>query len=873
MLIKNIAITFIVIAGIVNFSALAYTPTPAQIKQFQSLPKAQQEQLARQYGVDVRTLLSGDVQSTEPPIQQITPERVTETQISVAQIPDTNTSEDKLKSFGYDVFSGSPMEFTVIDNMPVPLDYIMAPGDEVTIRLYGKTSQELNLTIDREGFIYFPTLGPLSVAGQTFSQLREYVSNLVKQKVMGVEVVVSMGAMRTMQVFVVGEVTQPGAYNVNGLTSLTQALIASGGVKETGSLRKIQLKRKGKTVATLDLYDLLLNGDTSNDMRLLAGDTLFVPTKLSNVMLKGEINRPAIYELKGKTTLGQLLSIAGGATPRAYLSKVSIKRTSTNGMEQITADLATAVGRKLIVKDGDEVTISASSNALKNAIAIRGEVVRQGAVRFFSGMKISDVISSAESDLKQNADLDYALVVREINADREISVLQFDLGNVLNDPRSIDNIELHERDQLFVFDNGLALDYWFGSNQNKKVISNEKLANKSSEFIDASTGGIVNVDSLSELNVQNKDTVTRADNIKQTSRELLLNPIIERLKAQSALHHSASIIEVTGAVKFPGTYPLPEGKSLDQVIKAAGGLSDDAYLTEAEITRKERTVESYQVSHFPFALKEALDGSMSVTLQPLDHLVIKTQPDWQQDMIIELQGEVKFPGRYTFQRGDRLQDVVARAGGFTQFAYSKGAVFSRVRLKRQEQERLELLNLQLKQEIGGLALRRQNSSTSYASSPTDALAIADELAKTEAVGRLIINLEKAMTGDEAANVMLEKGDKLFIPATNPTIAVMGEVQFASNHTFRPGETVEAYISSAGGTKKQADTDRIYIVRADGSVVLPNNSFWFSRKDKPLAPGDTIIVPIDTDYLDGLSTLTSATQVLYQIGVAWSAVKD
>ncbi|MDV7105990.1 SLBB domain-containing protein [Vibrio sp. TH_r3] len=867
MPIKNTIITLVV--SVVSFSVLAFTPTAAQIKQFQNLPKAQQQQLARQYGVDVSTLTGSNTQPSVPIVQPSTPERIT-----VPAAPANQSSKPAgLQPFGYNVFAGNSMGSSVIDNMPVPLDYILAPGDEIIVRLYGKTSQELNLIIDREGYVHFPSFGPLSISGQTFAQAQAYISDLIKQKVIGVNVVVSMGAMRTMQVFLVGEVGQPGAYNVNGLTSLTQALIASGGINKSGSLRNIQLKRQGKTIATLDLYDLLLRGDASNDVRLLAGDTLFVPSKMSNVSFSGQVKRPAIYELKGKTTLAQLLSIAGGATPRAYLSKVNIKRYSNNGTEQITVDLATSTGRNLVVQDGDEVIIPAATNALKNAIAVRGEVVRQGAIRFVSGMKISDVITSAENDLKQNADLDYALVVREINANREIVVLQFDLGNALADKNSLDNLALQERDQIFVFDNGLSLDYWYGSNQNRKATSNDRIVDKEREIIDASTSAIVSVDSMNELNVQDKDSTTRADNIKQTSRELLLNPIIERLKAQAALHHSANIIEVTGAVKFPGTYPLAQGRSLQQVIKAAGGLNDNAYLTEAEITRKTKTAESYQVSHSSFALNAALNGQVAVTLKPLDHLVIKKQPDWQQEMVIELQGEVKFPGSYTFQRGDTLQDVVNRAGGFTRFAYVKGAIFSRVSLRRQEQERLKMLNAQLKQEIASLALRRQSASATYPTSPPEAMAVAEELENTQAVGRLIVDLESAMQGDPSANLMLEKGDKLYIPAINPTVAVMGEVQYTANHTYNPGKTVEDYLLSSGGTKKQADTDRIYIVRADGSVMVPNNSFWFSRKQKPLEPGDTIIVPIDTDYLDGLSTLTSATQVLYQIGVAWSAIKD
>jgi hypothetical protein len=195
---------------------------------------------------------------------------------------------------------------------------------------------------------------------------------------------------------------------------------------------------------------------------------------------------------------------------------------------------------------------------------------------------------------------------------------------------------------------------------------------------------------------------------------------------------------------------------------------------------------------------------------------------------------------------------------------------SRERLKRQEAERLKYLNAQLKQEISSMSLRRQGSSVS---DPAQAIAIVDQLDKAEPVGRLVVDLNKAMTGDKLANLLLEKGDKLFVPALNPVVSITGEVQYASHHTFNPNSTVEDYIASAGGTKRQADIDRVYIVKANGSVELPNNSFWFSRNYQPLEPGDTIIVPINTDYLDGLSTLSTATQILYQLGVAWSAVKD
>lgn len=856
-----------------SVNAIANTPTPAQMAQFKSLPKAQQEQLARQYGIDLNAL-----QQTGQPSQDISSNN---TQVPERTLPIKNSEngvasyeeQGGLKHFGYDVLLGEPQGFTPTDTLPVPLDYVMESGDEIKVQLYGKTNQEYRLKVDREGKVYFPEFGPLAVAGQTFSQVRAQITQLVEQKVLGVDVAVTMGSMRTMQVYIVGETNQPGAYNVNGLTTITQALVASGGVKESGSLRQIQLKRKGETVATLDLYDLLISGNTSSDVRLLAGDTLFISAKSSSIEIDGEVLRPAIYELGGATTLSDVITLAGGVLPQGYLSKINIRRQTSKGQEQFTLDLTKVSGRNFPIISGDKIEIAPSSSNLKGAVAVRGEVIRQGALSYQKGMRVSDVISSADDDLKLNADLIYALIVREVNANRDIEVIQFNLGQVLKNHRSTENIKLKERDQIFVFDNGLELDYWYGEQKNQKVEGKEKLTEKHQELVDEETGAVVLNEQVNEIAVQNVDTVAKADNIKQSSREQLLNPIIERLKAQSSFKKPAKLVEVSGAVKFPGTYPLPAGETLQKIIEAAGGLSERAYLTQAEITRSQRVGESFESRHIPFSLRDALNGVSNLELQAQDHVVIKTQPNWQQDMIIELQGEVVFPGNYSFQRGETLSDVINRAGGLTEYAYAKGAVFSRVRLKRQEQERLRLLNMQLKQEIGNLSLRRQNSAATYTTPPAQAMEIAEELSKTEAVGRLVINLPDAMDEDPISDLMLEKGDKLYIPAKNPTISVMGEVQYSSNHTFRPDMTVEEYLESAGGTKKQADADRIYIVRADGSVMLPNNSFWFSRKDKPLAPGDTIIVPIDTDYLDGLSTLTSATQILYQIGVAWKAISD
>ena len=877
---------------LLSASVNAATPTQAQINQFQSLPKAQQEQLARQMGVDLSainslgaTSVSSDLET--PNIKK--PERATE--VSGKDTESTNDQKNKvvtseLPYFGYDVFSGSPLDFTPVEHLPVPHDYIIAPGDEVRIQLYGKSYSDLKLKIDREGKLNIPEYGPEYVAGQTFSELKNYVASLIQRKSIGVEAVISLSAMRTMQVFVTGDVKQPGAYNVNGLTTLSQALIAAGGIKLTGSLRNIKVKRLGKTVVTFDAYDLIVNGNSSRDIRLQAGDSILVPVKQADIVVKGEVLRPAHYELNSDSRLNSLINIAGGASPNAYLSKVSVKRRSAEGIEQLTLDMSSPHGKDFKLQAGDEVSLLPVGDKLENAIALRGELFRQGAYQFIEGLKISDVISRV--DLKENADLSYALLVREKPDSREISVWQFDLGEVLKSPSSIDNFSLQQGDQLFVFDNGLDVDYWYreqksaSSKRVKKL--NEDLSGRNSEndqkeesksvaTLDSATGALVEKEQQKKLDIADDDKFAVADDFRLSSRESLLKPIIERLKAQASLDEQAKIIEITGAVKYPGVYPLTENSSFEKLIAAAGGFAEQAFLYSAELSRSEKIKQDFVVQHYAFSPNEILSGQDKLDIQAQDHIVIKTQPNWQRGNSIELQGEVVFPGTYTFQRGETIQDLIERAGGLTQFAYAQGAVFSRESLRRQEEERLKLLNLQLKQEIGNLALRRQNSSATYTTSPAEAMTIADELASTEAIGRLVINLPKPLAGNSDADIIVEKGDKLYVPARQPIISVMGEVQFSSNHTFTPGMTIDDYISSAGGTKKQADTDRVYVVRADGSVMLPNNSFWFSRKSSPLEPGDTIIVPLDTDYLDGLSTLTSATQILYQIGVAWSAVKD
>ncbi len=386
--------------------ALAVTPTAEQIAQFKSLPQSQQQALAERLGFD----LKDDVINTNSSLESESisaPTRVTSTE-STPRIKESSGASP-LGWFGYDFFSGGTEGFSAIDNIPIPLDYVIGPGDEIQVMVFGKSEKSYRLKVDREGKITFPEFGPEYVAGKTFEEAREHIKELVERKVIGVETEVSLGSIRTMQVFVAGEVKKPGAYNVNGITTISQLLSASGGIKRTGSLRNIQLKRRGKVVGEFDAYDILLKGDVSRDVRLLAGDTLFVPVKSNDVVIIGDVVRPAHYEMSQSKSIKTLINYAGGTKANAFLSQVNVLRYSSTGKIQFTLDLSQPDSWKFSLQNGDQVMVPHMSERLNNAVALRGDVVRQGAYNFKPGMHISDLVSNERRDLKQTAELGYAL--------------------------------------------------------------------------------------------------------------------------------------------------------------------------------------------------------------------------------------------------------------------------------------------------------------------------------------------------------------------------------------------------------------------------------------------------------------------------------
>jgi protein involved in polysaccharide export with SLBB domain len=840
----------------------AQSITPAQIEQFKSLPKAQQEALARQYGVDLNQF----TQSQQPGISQ--PAQPVVRPLDESGAEKNRTSEEQsrkqdqkkrdqafaeknhgLKPFGYDLFAGSPTTFAPVTEVPVPAEYTLGPGDVLKVQLWGNQSLRLELTVSRDGTIEFPERGPVSVAGLTFQQAREQINRMVSEQYIGVKAAVSLGELRSIRIFVLGETRTPGSYSVSSLSTITNALYVSGGIKNTGSLRNVQHKRNGKLIGTLDLYDLLLRGNTSDDARLQPGDVIFIPPVGPRVGIEGEVYRPALYEIEKGTRLEDVVALAGGLTPQAYPQITRIERTNSDFLRIIAeADLTQASGKQAKVKSGDRISVASIADVTGQYIEVRGAATREGKYAWVPGMRVSSVIRNTDADLLKFADTNYAAIVRTNPDTQQISVLNLELRKATNNPGGKEDLQLHEEDQLLFF-----------TDAGKVPFELDKQEAEARTDPNAGNGN----------NTQKHELKTKA---VQFTRANLFQSVIKRLKAQAGPYAPQQTIRISGPVRYPGEYPLPATGLIQDAIFVAGGLTDSASIYSAELARRYTDDEGVEQTDIrEINLVKALKGESGIRLQSRDRLLIKATPSFGTTRTVTLKGEVRYPGEYTFREGENLHDVLIRAGGLTENAFPRGAVFTREKLRKLEAERLQDAEERLKSNLLGVQLKGDNFGGQSAKRVDEVKDLLDDVQGSRAVGRMVIDLPKVLADSDYQPIRLQDGDELTVPTIPQSVSVFGEVQFPTSHLYNEGLTVDDYLNRSGGPTRQADEDQIYVVKADGSVMLPEKSAWFGGRSQQLQPGDTIIVPIDVDRLNQLELWTNVSQIVYQMALGAAAV--
>jgi polysaccharide export outer membrane protein len=823
----------------------AQTVSPQMIQQLQSMPPAQQEAMAKQYGIDLdqvlgrrgakgantviaapgeqleqRTLGYTDLESQQN--YRLFQEKFAEFEKSLIE------EKGEVQRYGVSLFDKEVSTFAPTDDASVPDNYRLGAGDQLAIQLFGSESDQYDLQITRDGQVSFPKLGPITVAGLTYEDARELIQSRVKDQIIGAQATISIGRLRAINIFMAGEVAVPGAYSVSALTTITQALFQAGGIGDIGSLRNIQVKRNGLTVETFDVYQLLLKGDASGDVRLQSGDVVFVPPYAGIVDVEGAVKRPMIYEFIDGESIADAVSMAGGLNQDAYSAAIAVVSKaigkSLPGAKNIDLTQAERVSTGL--RDGDKIRVPQSTENLENAVTLKGAVVRPGVYGWVVGQRISDILSSIPSDLKPYADLGYALVVRQKNAQLDIEVIQTNLSSALNGEGSQDNILTRPRDQIIVFSQ-------------------------------ASVTDITTVDADAEAE------------ITSSQRLALLRPIIEKLKSQARSGEPVQTISISGAVKSPGDYPLSRDDTVATLIAAGGGLQDSVYLDSAELRRLYLGQSNEILSRYiDLNLTTELMSSSGTVLQSRDHLYVRALPDWNPTNAVTVEGEVLFPGSYRIRKNETLTDVIERAGGLTASAFYEGAVFTRESVAEQESLRSKEFAESIIRDFASSQLTKEDNTIGI----NEVKAIADILEKFEGAGRLLVDVGAAMSGDSVANITLEDGDALTIPPRVSTVTVVGEIRRPGTHSFQAGLDLEDYLGLSAGLTSRADDKELYIVRADGSVLRPTKSWsLFAGGNTSLNPGDTIVVPINAGYTDNLTLWREITQTIFNTTAGFASM--
>jgi protein involved in polysaccharide export with SLBB domain len=483
----------------------------------------------------------------------------------------------------------------------------------------------------------------------------------------------------------------------------------------------------------------------------------------------------------------------------------------------VSIDAGNADGAATAVTGGDTLFVPEVLQDLDDTIILTGHVQRPGPYQLRPSMRLTDLIPSA-LDLIPGADADYVLIRREDAATRRVQVVSAKLSEAWGRPDSPENLALLARDTVHVF--SLA----FG-------------------------------------------------------RQRVIAPILEELQLQSSFGEPFNQVQVGGRVRASGTYPLEPGMRVSDLIRAGGNLSEEAFTLEAELTRYAVINDEYRATDvIDIDLDAILRGedSADLTLQAHDHLSISTIPEWNSEWTVTLEGEVRFPGEYRVRRGETLRQVLERAGGLTDEAFPEGSVFLRESLREREQDQIDLLARRLESDLISLSL--QTAETSGAETLNTGRVLLEQLRGTEAVGRLVIDLEalaaRAPDAELVDDVDLRDGDRLLVPTQSQVVTVIGEVQQSTSHLFQPGLTRDDYLDMSGGVTRRADRKQIYVVRASGAVVTGRRSLWFGRRgNTDIRPGDTIVAPLDTDRIRPLTFWTNVTQILYQASIAVAAIQS
>jgi protein involved in polysaccharide export with SLBB domain len=704
-----------------------------------------------------------------------------------------------LPLFGHQFFEDVPTTFAPMDRVPVRADYVIGPGDELLIRAWGKIDLDARVVVDRAGQVYLPRVGSLNVAGLRYEQLSSYLHSEIGKYFRDFDLSVTMGQLRSIQVYVLGYARRPGTYTVSSLSTLMNAVFASGGPAANGSMRHIQLKRSNAVVTDLDFYDVILMGDKAADAPLQPGDVIYIPHVGPLVAISGSVNQPAIYELRKLTPLGDAVDLAGGLTTIAETKRVALERISQGADRRFEEFALDADGMKRQLRGGDIVRIFPISPKIEDAVTLRGSVAQPGRYAWRDGMRISDLIPTRDT-----------LITREY----------WNRQNLLAPGAGIDPFTTREEQRQ----------------KDKKRRAREQAASSGGTTGDGTGGGAMN------------SNASGADQPSQSEAQ-----------------------------------DVQSEENLRMGIKHRGSEINWQYAVIERLNKKDLTTQL-----IPFNLGKAIDEPGSAenqTLQAADVVTIFSQEDVpvateNRTTFVQIEGEVKAPGVYRMEPGQTLRDAVGKAGGLGEHAYLYASELTRESTKKKREERLAQMIQRMQRDLVARSGQVLGNTPEEEQQERQRIqqqeALLARLQQVKPTGRIVLDLKPIDAKlDDVPAMALEDGDRFFVPARDDTVQVLGAVYNENSFRFRPGKHVSDYLGNAGGATRDGDKGRLFVIRADGTVVSRQQAgVWGSERFEhmQLMPGDAIVVPEQFKTTTVLRELKDWSQVFAQFALGAAAIK-
>jgi protein involved in polysaccharide export with SLBB domain len=778
--------------------------------------------------------------------------------------------ETEPRRFGAQVFENGDRNLGLIPmDMPVGPDYVVGPGDGLTIDLWGGVSRRLTRVVDREGRVSIPEAGPILVNGKSLSDVQQQIEHVLRTQFHDESADVSISRLRTIRVYEVGEVVDPGAHDISSLSTPLNALFAASGPTPQGSMRVIKHYRGDQLVQTVDLYSLLLHGVRTDMQRLQNGDTIMVPPVGPQVTVEGMVRRPAIYELKDEKTLADAIELAGGMLPTAALRHIEVQRLVAHEKRtMLTLDISDTsdksdVTKKLEafnVQDGDKVRIFPIAAYNEDAIYLEGHVIRPGRYSYHPNMKVTDIIGSYKDLLPEPA-TKYAEIIRLNAPDFRPSVESFNLSEALANPASapelkpLDTVRVFGR---FDFENPPTVSVWGDVRRPGTYQTSGQIRLADAVHLAGGTAPDAQLEDAQVFSYQPDGTLKISSvNLKgaiagDASANVLLQPRDRVLVHKNSNAEEPAAVYVGGDVNRPGRYPYTSNMTVADLVRVGGGLKPSADTNSADLTLYAWTNQSQMSGqHLNVALSKALAGDpdANVPLHNGDVLTVRQVPGWNDlGAFITVRGEVKHPGTYGIQPGEKLSSVLERAGGFQPDAYPYGSVLQRTSVREVQAKDQNAMIMRLKaqrENIELLPVTTQDQIIARETALQQWQSTLQNLASNPPVGRVAIRISNDIPrwSSTTSNIEVRNADVITIPKKPNVVMVAGQVYNPTAVAYRPGKSAGWYLSQSGGPTQLANKKAIFVIRADGSVMGAKSSLWSGASlSASLRPGDTVVVP-------------------------------